>query len=116
MNENGDFELLSVQKLINQDFAYVGSYSADEAFMADLEEKGYFDQMRVIGEALHGEGYYGDVCVDSMVLEDGDIYPMVEINARKSMSLIKHHIDTYVEKFSLDNIFFHTLLFLVRVI
>lgn len=105
VDENGDFELLSVQKLINQDFAYVGSYSADEAFMAGLEEKGYFDQMRVIGEALHREGYYGDVCVDSMVLEDGDIYPMVEINARKSMSLIKHHIDTYVKKFSLDNIF-----------
>lgn len=49
--------------------------------------------MHSIGRELHADGYYGEVCVDSMLLRDGSLAPLVEINARKSMSLIKHHVD-----------------------
>jgi len=47
---------------------------------------------------LYEDGYRGDVCVDSMVLQNGSLEPLVEINARKSMSLIKSAIDGFLAK------------------
>jgi hypothetical protein len=48
---------------------------------------------------LVGRIYWGDVCVDSMILAGGVIAPVFEINARKSISLIKHAVDQYLQKF-----------------
>ena len=47
---------------------------------------------------MYADGYYGDVCVDSMILHEGELAPLVEINARKSMSLIKNAIDHYLKR------------------
>ena len=47
---------------------------------------------------MHADGYYGDVCVDSMILHNGDLAPLVEINARKSMGLIKHAIEQHLNR------------------
>ena len=63
--------------------------------------KGYFSIIKEVALKLYKDGYYGDVCIDSMILRNGDIVPIVEINARKSMSLIKHNIDKYVLNFNL---------------
>jgi hypothetical protein len=95
IDESGEFRLISLQRLANDEFAYQESYTPEPEFVQFLEGEGYFGLMRRTAEELHKDGYYGHVCVDSMQLKDGSLVPLVEINARKSMSLIKSRIDEY---------------------
>ncbi len=101
ITEQGDIDILSVQWLANSQFAYRESLSPDIQFMDRLESSAYFDTMMEIGRQLYQDGYFGHVCIDSMTLIDGSIEPMVEINARKSMSLIKNSIDRYLRQYGL---------------
>ncbi|WP_248925700.1 ATP-grasp domain-containing protein [Paenibacillus hamazuiensis] len=101
VDEDGDYRFISVQQVVNSDFAYQGSVSASPAFLEKLEQAGYFRLMRETARCLHESGYFGHVCVDSMELKDGSLVPIVEINARKSMSLIKNQLDRYLAERSL---------------
>ncbi len=101
IDKNGQSKVLSVQKLMNNNFAYQGSFTANEVFLDELNNNGYFNEIQNVSNQLFQDGYFGHVCVDSMTLKDSSIIPIVEINARKSMSLIKHSIDKYVSQFSL---------------
>lgn len=96
VGEQGEVTILSVQKLQNNGFAFGATHSLEPAWHTFLQHNGYFDLMQQIGSWLHKDGYFGDVCVDSMLLKDGSIEPLVEINARKSMSLIKYNVDLYL--------------------
>ncbi|WP_261301689.1 hypothetical protein [Paenibacillus andongensis] len=96
IDESGEYRLISLQRLANDEFAYQESYTPEPEFLQLLEGEGYFELMRRTAEELYKDGYYGHVCVDSMQLKDGGLVPLVEINARKSMSLIKHQIDRYL--------------------
>ncbi|QUL53164.1 hypothetical protein KDC22_22455 [Paenibacillus tritici] len=93
IDSEGRISILSVQQLVNQGFAFGESHSPGPSLLEKLDREGYWETMHSIGRELYADGYYGDVCVDSMVLRDGSLEPLVEINARKSMSLIKHHVD-----------------------
>ncbi|WP_185602126.1 hypothetical protein, partial [Paenibacillus sp. 598K] len=95
---DGGYRFISVQKVVNTGFAYQGSFTADERLLAILLDADYFELMREVARELYRSGYYGDVCVDSMLLEDGRVVPIVEINARKSMSLIKHRLDRQLQQ------------------
>jgi hypothetical protein len=62
---------------------------------AEQEEvlgSGYGRTMEGVAAALHGLGYHGFACVDSMRLESGEVVPILEINARMSMGLVNHHL------------------------
>ncbi|MEC0182620.1 hypothetical protein P4H61_14145 [Paenibacillus peoriae] len=96
IGDDGRVDILSVQWLSNTQFAYRESLSPDEAFMERLEREGYFSLMQDVGRQLYQDGYYGDVCIDSMTLRGGKLEPIIEINARKSMSLIKHQLDNFL--------------------
>lgn len=100
VKENGTILFESVQILINNNFSYKSSVAADETFIELLNKNKYFDKIREIGKRLYREGYFGPVCVDSMLLVDGQIYEVVEINARMSMSYIKHSLDLKYEDLS----------------
>lgn len=102
IDPNGHYSFISVQRLLNQNFAYLGSVTAEPPFVEMLQEAGYFEQMKQVACELYNSGYYGHVCVDSMVLRDGEIIPIVEVNARSSMSLIKHYIDRNLAKHGLQ--------------
>lgn len=102
----GNMTILSIQNIINNNFSYVGSMTADQDFVDYLDQHGYFTVMEKIAEELFKDGYSGDVCIDSMILADGKIVPVVEINARKSMGLINHYLDQYLSEFSLKGYFF----------
>lgn len=97
IDEQGVVSVISVQQLVNSGLAFGMSCTATAELMRRLEENRYFSTMRAIGERLYADGYWGDVCVDSMLLQDGTIAPLVEINARKSMSLIKHGLDRFLK-------------------
>jgi hypothetical protein len=101
IDQTGRAELVSVQEMINRNFAYCGSVAADPAFIEWLDREKYFDVIEKIAGNLYQEGYFGPVCVDSMVLTSGVIVPIVEINARKSMGFFNHRINRYLSRFGL---------------
>ncbi len=100
IGENGGVEIVSVQKMENAGFAFSAIQTADTAFMERLCRAGYLDKIQVIAVRLYREGYFGPVCVDSMLLKDGSIRTVVEINARQSMGFINHYIDRFLAPFS----------------
>ncbi|WP_341281897.1 hypothetical protein [Paenibacillus sp. FSL H8-0537] len=102
IDADGGYELISVQQVMNAEFAYQGTFSASEELIEKLEREDYFKLMQKTADLLYESGYYGHVCVDSMLLADGGLVPIVEINARKSMSLIKKRLDDYLAEFSLQ--------------
>lgn len=93
IKESGEAEFISVQRMINHQQNYSGSIKADEVFISMLENAGYFNVMEKALRLLAGDGYHGFVCFDSMILEDGKVVSIVEINARKSMGLINAYLD-----------------------
>ncbi|MFB9328174.1 hypothetical protein ACFFSY_19775 [Paenibacillus aurantiacus] len=99
---DGDWTLVSVQIMHNNGLAYLGSVTADRDFMDRLEALGYFEAMKRVGSQLAREGYYGSVCVDSMLLAGGQLVPIVEVNARQSMGLINAGLDRHLAKRSLQ--------------
>ncbi|OSP41571.1 carbamoylphosphate synthase large subunit [Streptomyces sp. 13-12-16] len=50
------------------------------------------ESARLIGRALHADGYYGVVGVDAVIGPDGTLYPCLEINARFNMSTYQSRI------------------------
>lgn len=97
IDAEGRISILSVQQLVNHGFAFGESHSPEPTLLETLNREGYWEIMHNIGRELYADGYHGDVCVDSMLLRDGSLAPLVEINARKSMSLIKHNIDRHLK-------------------
>lgn len=102
ITESGNFKLLSIQRILNNEFAYQGSFTVGDKLMNLLEKSGYIKIMEISAQALYKEGYFGHVCIDSMVLKNSEVVPIVEVNARKSMSLLKHYVDNYLEELSLE--------------
>lgn len=93
IRENGAQQFISVQRMMNQQQNYSGSIQADSVFIRLLEKKGYFEVIEKALRLLAEDGYHGFVCFDSMILRDGEVVPIVEINARKSMGLINAYLD-----------------------
>ncbi|OKP92315.1 hypothetical protein A3842_02385 [Paenibacillus sp. P3E] len=98
IDPEGRISILSVQQLVNHGFAFGESHSPEPSLLERLDREGYWETMHSIGRELYADGYFGDVCVDSMLLRDGSLAPLVEINARKSMSLIKHNVDRHLKQ------------------
>ncbi|TQR44766.1 hypothetical protein [Paenibacillus popilliae] len=95
---NGWTELLGVQRMVNRQLNYGGSYAADTHLVNRLAEAGYFEHMERLVAQMYIDGYYGPVCIDSMLLENGEVYPVVEINARHSMGMLNHCLDAHLER------------------
>jgi len=89
----GQVQFLGLQQMHNHQLAYHGSSRLDAEQAEMLEQVGYFRQMEELAAYLYRDGYWGDVCIDSMQLEDGNVVPVVEINARESMGLLNYHLD-----------------------
>ncbi|WP_320929073.1 hypothetical protein [Hungatella sp.] len=98
ISETGDIRKESVQEILNHGSSYGGSADAGEQMTALLEKENYFIKLEQLCCELYRDGYYGDVCVDSMLLKGGELVPVVEINARKSMSLTKARFDQLFDK------------------
>lgn len=93
LEKTGDFTLLSVQEIINSQFGYLGSKEASQELLKKLKEQNYYKTVKKVVTLLYREGYWGNICIDSMVLSDGSLFPVVEVNARKSMGLINREMN-----------------------
>lgn len=96
IEDNGKVHCLTVQKISIKNLAYTGTMTPEQEFLALLEKSDYYTQIQKAGEMIYKAGYYGYVCFDSMCLKDGTIIPIVEINARYSMTQIKWMLDQKV--------------------
>ncbi|WP_159881527.1 hypothetical protein [Paenibacillus puerhi] len=94
ITSTGRFHFISMQQMMNHQFAYLGSTTMPIEEQHELERLGYFKVMEHVSSSLYQQGYFGPVCVDSMQLKDGSLIPIVEINARKSMGLINFYLDS----------------------
>jgi hypothetical protein len=103
--ETGPVQLVSIQRIYNNKFTYLGAVTAEPSFLQWLGDRGYLDTVVRVGEQLRKDGYRGEVCIDSMILKGGTIIPIVEINARKSMGLINFRIDNRLEPFGVKSLF-----------
>ncbi|MFC4101447.1 ATP-grasp domain-containing protein [Paenibacillus xanthanilyticus] len=99
---DGEWTLVSVQLMRNDGLAYLGSVTADRAFLDRMESIGYFDLMERTGRELSKDGYYGSVCIDSMLLASGELVPIVEVNARQSMGFINAALDRHLAAMGLQ--------------
>ncbi|WP_168122394.1 hypothetical protein [Paenibacillus sp. HB172176] len=107
LSKDGELRVESVQQMLNKDFAFRGIMTPNASFVRELEETGYPELMERIGREMHRDGYWGDICVDSMRLEGNEWTPIVEINARKSMSHMKNGIDAFVAASGMQALFTH---------
>jgi len=88
VDTGGLASLHGVQAMSNDGLAFSSVGPASPELLAVLERERYWGVMEQVARALASEGYRGPVCVDSMVLRDGTLVPLLEINARKSMGLL----------------------------
>lgn len=103
ISKEGTVEFISIQEIRNNGGVYGGSIDMKEEDLTYLREKKYFEIIKNLGAELYKEGYYGDICIDSMIIKDNRIIYVVEINARKSMSLTKYHYDNLFTKSQVKN-------------
>lgn len=99
ISQTGEYKPVSAYEIWNTGLAYRGSKNMGGKMRDVLEKSGYFSIMERVASRLFQDGYWGDVCVDSMLVENGRIEPIVEINARKSMGLLKHQADLFLSQF-----------------
>jgi hypothetical protein len=99
--QDGTTEIEGIQKILNHQFNYGGSEAADGEFVNFLYDKRYFETIENISKELYRDGYFGEVCVDSMLLKSGEIVPVIEINARKSMGFVNNGIDRNLSRYGM---------------
>jgi hypothetical protein len=104
LSADGSVVFSGVQLMLNHGFSYAGSQSADPAFLADLDRRNYFEALEPFLRAVHEEGYWGPICIDSMVLADNRIWPVVEINARESMGTIAQSIADFLSDYGVSGL------------
>lgn len=92
----GTWEWLGVQVMDNRGFRYLGSAPASADFLRVLEREGYPSVLDEVAGAVAEAGYWGPIGVDSMVLESGELIPVLEINSRQSLGLLTMYLDRRV--------------------
>jgi hypothetical protein len=85
---DGGWEFLGVQAMSNRGFRHIGSAPATPSLLELLARNGYVDILGSVAKAVSAAGYWGPVGVDSMLLADGTLVPILEINARRSLGLL----------------------------
>lgn len=93
IERDGTVRMFGVRQVLNDRFSYRGTCEGTRELNVILERQRYMDKMEMIAESLYRDGYFGHVCVDSLLCADDTVIPCIEINGRKSMSLIKYTLD-----------------------
>ncbi|GAA0619038.1 hypothetical protein HPO96_24765 [Kribbella sandramycini] len=87
---DGTAEFLGLQQMTNKGFRHLGSHRPPPAL---VDAGWYADSLAGVTEALAAAGYWGPVGIDAMLLTDGSVVPVLEINARQSLGLLTLQLD-----------------------
>ena len=101
ISSDGKISLLGIKEMKNNGFAFQAMQTPSPFLSQTLVQQRYFEIIHKVGEELFVDGYFGEACIDSMLLTSGDIEPIVEINARKSMSSLHHAMQEYLLHYDL---------------
>lgn len=93
ISPDGKMDIVATRMMRNLNLSYLESYEMDVFLKSYLLENGYYETIMKIAEKLYENGYWGMVGIDSMILEDDRIIPLIEINARKSMGLLHYFLE-----------------------
>ncbi|WP_328988612.1 hypothetical protein OG394_20525 [Kribbella sp. NBC_01245] len=93
LEPDGRWEFVGVQGMTNRGFRHLASGPLQPGL---VDEQAYGETIARVVPALTSAGYWGPVGVDAMVLEDGSLIPVLEINARKSLGLLAVLLDRRV--------------------
>jgi len=104
LSANGRVTFRSVQIMLNHGFSYIGSQPADQAFLTDLRRQNYFETLEPFLRSVHDEGYWGPLCIDSMILRGNRIWPVVEINARESMGIVARSVADFLKEYGVSGL------------
>ena len=86
------YQVLSLQAMVNSGNSFNSIVPVDKNTRQLILDKGYMLYLENALKCLTELGYFGSVCIDSMILKDNKVIPVVEINARKSMSFIYYSL------------------------
>ena len=95
---DGRWEWRGVWSMTNKGFRHLGSGPTPPGL---VDEERYRDVLVPVVEAVAAAGYSGPVCVDSALLEDGRVVPVLEINARHSLGLLTARLDERARRWGL---------------
>lgn len=84
IDNNGNTTIQGYQENNNRKFTYLGSSNISSDTVKQWSMN-YTEVIDNIAKSMYADGYFGPVCVDSMILNDNTVIPLVEINARLSM-------------------------------
>lgn len=84
----GEIAFRGLRQTLNLRSRYCGSRALEAAVERRILASGYLSKVDGVIRRVAAEGYFGPVCVDSMVLDSGAVVPVIEINARMSMGLL----------------------------
>ena len=93
IHQDGSVERICIRYMKNRGTKYYGSFGASQEFLNFLRERQYFEKIENALQHIYQDGYWGYVCIDSAVLQSGEIVPVIEINARMSMGLLSYQIE-----------------------
>jgi hypothetical protein len=85
LDRNGDWDFLGLQLMTNRGFRHFGSGPVPAGL---IDEGWYAEMLAEVVPAISKTGYWGPVGVDAMLLDDGTVIPVLEINARQSLGLL----------------------------
>ncbi|MFC0623552.1 hypothetical protein [Kribbella deserti] len=90
IERDGSWQFLGVQGMTNRGFRHLGSGPLPPGV---VDPGQYVETLARVVPALTKAGYWGPIGVDAMVLDDGTLIPVLEINARQSPGLLAVLLD-----------------------
>jgi hypothetical protein len=85
IDPNGDWDFIGLQLMTNRGFRHFGSGPVPAGL---IDQGWYAEALAEVVPAISKTGYWGPVGVDAMLLDDGTVIPLLEINARQSLGLL----------------------------
>jgi hypothetical protein len=103
LGSDGRWEFLGFQSILNRGSRYLGSRRVSEQNLASLNASDLMETLDSVARQLAEAGYYGPACVDGMILSDGSVTPILEVNARMSMGLLNLLLTHKISKWDLTS-------------
>jgi hypothetical protein len=95
----GSWRVVGIQAMVTRQASYVASYPGSKGLIARLHSGEHFRTIERIAHHLGREGYFGPICVDSLVTAGEKVISLGEINARISMGRINVALDRALTPF-----------------
>ncbi len=86
IEDSGKTVIDGLRRNYSRGYAYLGSGPVDAEEQALAESSDYAGKVSCIASDMSRKGFRGFACIDSMITQDDQLIPLVEINPRISMS------------------------------